>query len=170
MDLFPGGGEMILRMVLSILLGGLVGLEREWHGKPAGLRTHMLVCLGSATFTLVMLELFDEIAAAGAASARIDPLRLIQGLIGGIGFLGAGSIIRSGGSVEGLTTAGSLWLTGAIGLAVGGGHYPLAGAAVALALVVLVVAGRLDRALARRRPRQPEDGKRPDGGAGDPFA
>jgi putative Mg2+ transporter-C (MgtC) family protein len=129
--------EVLVRLPLAVLAGGLVGFEREWKQKAAGLRTHMIVCLGSATFTLVGARLYDDLRRAGAESTQMDPMRLIAGIIGGIGFLGAGSIIRARGSVRGLTTAGGLWLVGALGVAIGGGDLVTAACAAVLALVVL---------------------------------
>ncbi|MFO7654324.1 MAG: MgtC/SapB family protein [Candidatus Krumholzibacteriia bacterium] len=145
MDLIPDTGEIALRLALAIVLGGALGVEREIRGKVAGLKTHMMVALGSATFTLVALEIHAQLVIDDPSVTRVDPLRLLEGIIGGIGFLGAGSIIRSGGSVEGLTTAGSLWFTGAIGVSVGGGHYVIAGLAVGMGLVVLIGVRVLER-------------------------
>lgn len=149
--------EIVIRLALAIGLGGVLGLEREWRGKPAGLRTHMMVSLGAATFSLVSLDVYAKLlAASGSEATRLDPLRIIEGIIGGIGFLGAGSIIRSHGSVEGLTTAGSLWFIGAIGVAVGGGHYLIAGVAVGMGLVILQGVGYLERRFAARRAARGE--------------
>jgi putative Mg2+ transporter-C (MgtC) family protein len=133
--------DMVARLALAVLMGGVIGFEREWSHKPAGLRTHMMVCLGAATFTLVAEFLIPP----PGDPYRVDPTRLVQGVIGGIGFLGAGTIIQSRGSVHGLTTAGSLWFTGALGVAVGAGAYILAGSALVLALVVLTLVGLLGR-------------------------
>ena len=149
--------EVALRLGLAIVLGGALGYEREFHDKPAGLRTHMMVALGAATFTLIAMELFARVTAAPPGEvARIDPMRLLEGIIGGIGFLGAGSIIQARGSVEGLTTAGSLWFVGSVGVAIGGGYYVTAGLAVAAALLVLAGVGVLKRFLPRTH--LPEDG------------
>jgi putative Mg2+ transporter-C (MgtC) family protein len=143
-------GEIALRLAVAIGLGGVLGLEREWHGKPAGLRTHMMVSLGSASFTVVALEVYGELIAGGTDLVRPDPLRIIEGIIGGIGFLGAGSIIQSRGSVEGLTTAGSLWFVGSVGVAVGTGNYGIAAIAVVMGLVVLQVIGYVEKVFERR--------------------
>src|SRR5690349_6767845 len=99
-----------LSLLLSVVLGGLIGLERELHGHPAGLRTHILVCMGSALITLV------SVYSANLNGVRSDPTRISAQIVTGIGFLGAGAIIREGGSIRGLTTAASLWTTAAIGL------------------------------------------------------
>lgn len=141
MDIFPSTQEVLVRMVLAALVGGVLGFERQWHRKPAGLRTHMMVSLGAATFTLIALDLYTAAGTSDVAHARLDPLRLVQGLVGGLGFLGAGTIVHTRGSVEGLTTAASIWLTGAIGAACGGGHYVIAGTAMAIAMLVLVGVG-----------------------------
>lgn len=104
--------ELVLRLLLALGLGALVGLEREIHDRPAGLRTHILVCMGSAIFMIVSLNV------AGA-----DPARIAAGVVTGIGFLGAGTIFRSKTHIEGLTTAADLWVIAGIGLAVGLGFY-----------------------------------------------
>jgi len=144
--------EMVLRLSVAALLGGLLGFEREAKSKPAGLRTHMLVALGSACFSLAAFGLAEEArdgAALGATS--VDPTRVVQGIIGGIGFLGAGAIIRDRGAVRGLTTAGSIWLTGAVGIAAGAGNFLLAGLAVVLAMAILSVLGWLEQRVQGRR-------------------
>jgi len=143
-DLHPDRFEIVVRLCAAVLLGGALGFEREWRGKEAGLRTHMMVALGSAAFTLVATEMYARLVAESETVARVDLLRLVEGIVGGIGFLGAGSIIRSRGSVEGLTTAGSLWFVGSVGLAAGGGHLWIAVSATALALFVLVVVGYVE--------------------------
>lgn len=105
--------EMILRLILSTILGGLIGLEREASNRPAGLRTHILVSLGSTLLMLVSMYGFK-----GG-----DPARLAAQVVSGIGFLGAGTILREGNNIRGLTTAASLWVSGGIGLAIGNGYY-----------------------------------------------
>ncbi|MEP7027224.1 MAG: MgtC/SapB family protein [Candidatus Eisenbacteria bacterium] len=124
--------DPILKLLLSTLLGAVIGWERFVDHKPAGLRTHTLVCLGSTVFVVV-----GERALTGAAGNASDLTRVMQGVITGIGFLGAGSIIQSGGSVRGLTTAATVWLVAAIGLAVGVGDAAVAAAVTGIALVVL---------------------------------
>lgn len=109
-------GETVLKLVLSGLCGALIGWEREVEEKSAGLRTHMLVALGSCLFTILSLDLSSKTAMA-------DPSRVIQGLLMGIGFLAGGVIFREGPSVKGLTTAAGLWILGAVGLAIGMGRY-----------------------------------------------
>jgi putative Mg2+ transporter-C (MgtC) family protein len=144
-DTFLSNTEILVRMAIAVVAGGLLGLEREWRRKPAGLRTHIMVALGAAVFTVVSLELYERIVLDSPEVARVDPLRLIEGVIGGIGFLGAGSILQARGSIHGLTTAGNLWLCGAVGVACGGGHYLIAAYTVALGLFVLIVLGWTER-------------------------
>lgn len=118
--------EIMLRLALSVVFGGLIGLEREVVHKPAGVRTHMIVSLGSALFVLIALTAIPE---------GID--KIIAGVATGIGFLGAGTIFKSKNDVQGLTTAASVWTVAAVGLAVGLGYYLMTTIAVILVLVVL---------------------------------
>ena len=145
----PSALEMLLRAVLAVLGAGALGWERERYGKPAGLRTQMMVGLGAAVFTMVSLQVYLD-SLHGPASAHFDLLRTIAGIIGGIGFLGAGTIIQARGSVKGITTASTIWVVGAFGIACGLGYYFLAGVNLALALVILVAFGRLERHFLRR--------------------
>ena len=122
----------VTAMLLSTLFGTLVGLERQLGHKPAGLRTHVLVCLGSTLFVLLAPH-----AMRTFAMSQFDPTRIVHGVITGVGFLGAGSILRQEGYVAGLTTAASIWIVAAIGTAVGVHAYALAGIGTVLALIVL---------------------------------
>ncbi len=137
-------GEMVWRLVLAIAFGGLIGLERESHKRPAGFRTHILVCVGS---TLVMMISQYAFMAAGLpeGTAQYDPGRIAAQVVSGIGFLGAGTILREGATIKGLTTAASLWVVAGIGLAVGSGLYLAAAATTALVVMVLVVLDRFER-------------------------
>ena len=130
--------RIVLRLVIAALLGGLLGYERERHGKAAGVRTHMLVALGAALFVLVPKE-------AGVSGA--DLTRVIQGIVAGIGFLGAGAIIKGSAedSVKGLTTAAGIWLTAAIGIACGLGRESTAVLSALLAFVILALVPHLTR-------------------------
>jgi putative Mg2+ transporter-C (MgtC) family protein len=121
---------MMIRLLLSVLFGGAIGYVREIKKKAAGLRTHMLVCMGSAIFTLISIDM-----AKGSLSA--DPTRIAASVVTGIGFLGAGAIFQSGVSVRGLTTAASIWVCAAIGIAVGAGYYDIASFSTILALIVI---------------------------------
>jgi putative Mg2+ transporter-C (MgtC) family protein len=128
----------VIRLIAALALGAIIGWERERAQKPAGLRTHMLVALGAAVFILlgvgVLLEYQPELP-----GSRIDPTRVIEGVVTGIGFLGAGSIIQSRGSVQGLTTGASVWIAGAVGVACGLGAYWIAGLATLFALATLAL-------------------------------
>ncbi len=130
--------EILLRLLIALLFGGLVGLERSYHGRPAGFRTHTLVCLASALLMLVTVY-EGQWFAPGLARATLDPTRLAQGIMTGIGFLGAGVIMKEGLTVRGLTTAGSIWVTAAIGILVGIGFYFPAALAMVLVLGTLSV-------------------------------
>jgi putative Mg2+ transporter-C (MgtC) family protein len=127
--------EALLRLALAATLGGLIGFERELREREAGLRTHMLVAMGSALFTIVSAYGFHDFLAAGQSVVRADPTRIAAQIVTGIGFLGAGAIIRQGLSVRGLTTAATLWVVAAIGLAAGAGYY--SGAVITTALVLV---------------------------------
>jgi putative Mg2+ transporter-C (MgtC) family protein len=119
--------DAILKLILAVFLGGLIGIEREINHKPAGIRTHMLVCMGSCLFTLASL------------SFGSDPSRIAAGILTGIGFIGAGTIIAEGRDrVVGITTAASLWTTSAIGLLIGIDDYILATSAAVLVIVILL--------------------------------
>lgn len=131
-------GELLLRLVLTVVLCGAIGLEREARGQVAGLRTHILVGLGAALFTLVSAYGFDD-----APGSRPDPTRVAAQIVTGIGFLGAGTIIRQGLTVRGLTTAAALWIVAAIGMAAGAGYYLGAAATTAVVLVALIGFRRL---------------------------
>jgi putative Mg2+ transporter-C (MgtC) family protein len=135
-------GELLLRLFLSLLLCGLIGLERESRGQVAGLRTHILVGVGATLFTLVSAYGFED-----APGFEPDPTRVAAQIVSGIGFLGAGAIIRQGLTVRGLTTAAALWIVAAIGMAVGAGYYLGATVATGLILVSLVGFRRLRPAL-----------------------
>lgn len=113
--------EIFIRLLLSIILSGLIGFEREFTNKPAGFRTHILICIGSTTVMLCSIIMFEQYS----PYTTMDPARLGAQVISGIGFLGAGTIIREGFNVKGLTTAASTWAVGCIGLAVGSGYYEL---------------------------------------------
>ena len=131
--------DIVIRLLLAMLLGGLVGLEREAAGKAAGLRTHHLVCVGSALVMMTSIFLFETYK----GQAEVDPSRLAAQVISGIGFLGAGTIIQSGANVKGLTTAASLWAVATVGLAVGCGFIKAASLVTVIMLVGLFVIGKI---------------------------
>jgi len=123
---------MIIRMLVASVLSGFIGIEREAHDKAAGFRTHILVCVGSALFMITSILISQEYGYLG----EVDPSRIAAGVVTGVGFLGAGAVMRSGPSVHGLTTAASIWAVAAIGLAAGSGLY---GAATVTTVIVLIV-------------------------------
>ena len=121
-----GWAEILLRVVLAAVLGGAIGFERELREREAGLRTHMLVSVGAALFTLVSAYAWSDWHFSNARGIVFDPTRIAAQVVTGIGFLGAGAIIRQGLSVRGLTTAATLWVVAAIGMATGAGFYTAA--------------------------------------------
>ncbi|MFN2527000.1 MAG: MgtC/SapB family protein [Actinomycetota bacterium] len=138
---------MVLRLAVAALLGGLIGLEREFSDQPAGLRTHLLVALGAALFTLTGAYGLAVFAGGAEDAVRIDPTRVAAQIVTGIGFLGAGAIIQQGFSVRGLTTAAALWVTAAVGMAVAFGYMIGAVFTSVIAIVALYGLKRLERVL-----------------------
>jgi putative Mg2+ transporter-C (MgtC) family protein len=134
--------EVAVRLGLAVVLGGAIGMERQTVEKPAGFRTHILVCLGAALFTLLSTQ--------GFFGPNVDPSRVAANVVVGIGFLGAGTIWRTGTTVQGLTTAASLWTVAAIGMAVGIGFYFAAILGTGLVVVVLMLLKRLEVRMPRR--------------------
>lgn len=139
--------EFLLRLLLSVLFGGAIGYFREITKKAAGLRTHTLVALGSATFTIVSIMMAQQLGGA-------DPTRIASNIVTGIGFIGAGTIFVAGGSVKGLTTAASIWVCAAIGMAVGAGLYEISFAATILALVVIQLLQVVEQKFLRASQRE----------------
>ncbi len=137
--------HIVIRLALALLLGGLIGLEREQSNHAAGFRTHILVCLGSALIMLLSIYGFNDFV--NEPSVRIDPARLAAQVISGIGFLGAGTILRTGLSITGLTTAASLWVVAGIGLAVGAGFYFPAILSTVLVIISLFILNKLEKKL-----------------------
>jgi putative Mg2+ transporter-C (MgtC) family protein len=132
-----GWDDNLARLSLAAVLGGAIGFERELRDREAGLRTHLLVCLGSALFTIVSAYGFREFLTSGDQVIRADPTRIAAQIVTGIGFLGAGAIIRQGLSVRGLTTAATLWVSAAIGIAAGAGYYSGAVLGTVVTLIAL---------------------------------
>jgi len=131
--------ELLLRLIASMGFGALVGLEREITGKPAGLRTHMLVCMGACLFTIASFYMAPQ-------TENLDYSRIAAGIVTGIGFIGAGSIIATRGRISGVTTAASLWIVAGIGLMVGMGNYVLSLIASILSFLILRI-GKVEREL-----------------------
>jgi putative Mg2+ transporter-C (MgtC) family protein len=152
--------ELLWRFGLAAAFGALLGLDREARGKAAGIRTHMLVALSSAMTMLIALELMEELSLQGKSP---DPTRAIQGLAQAIGFLCAGVIFVARGNVHGLTTAASLWMTSAVGIAAGAGMTQIAAVGVGFALVILTVILVAQKALGLKEPQEEVDdaGARP---------
>jgi putative Mg2+ transporter-C (MgtC) family protein len=142
-ELLVGPWQILLRLIVATVIGTVLGLNREIHGKPAGMRTHALVALGAALITLTSLELVTTGKQVDSAAV----LRTIQGLMAGIGFLGGGVILRddSHQSVHGLTTAASVWVVASLGIACGAGQWLTALMALALTLTVLIFLGRIEK-------------------------
>lgn len=141
--------DIAFRLIAAAFLGAAIGLEREVHGHQAGVRTHMLVSLGSAIFTVLSIYGFQGVSGAGS----YDPTRISAQIVTGIGFLGAGAIVKFGTNVRGLTTAASLWVVASVGLAAGAGAYFVAAVGAALALVSLWPVHRLISKLELSRGR-----------------
>lgn len=148
--------DMVVRLLFATLIGATIGWERELQRKPAGLRTHTLVALGSATFMLISLDMHFDLGTDRTAPS-LDPNRVLQGVVGGIGFLGAGSILQARGHVSGLTTAASVWMTGALGAGAGLGSFALVGIATVIGFVVLSVLQKLEARIARARGPEDDD-------------
>lgn len=128
--------EMLVRLTAALVSGALIGYERSFHGRPAGLRTHVLVCLASSLLMLVTVFEMHWVR-TGPGEIRLDPTRMAQGIMTGIGFLGAGVVVKEGLNVRGLTTAASIWITAAIGILAGVGLYMPMIVAVLMTLAVL---------------------------------
>lgn len=146
-DMFPesriGYAVIFARFVGAILLGGIIGFEREAKNRPAGLKTHILVALAAAVFAIISVE---SIHTAGMDSDKFrpDPLRVVEAVTAGVAFLAAGTIVLSRGEIQGITTGASLWLAGAIGLCLGFGHWVIGFAAVTAGIVVLFFVGFME--------------------------
>jgi putative Mg2+ transporter-C (MgtC) family protein len=142
--------EMVLRLVVALLAGAMIGYERSYHGRPAGFRTHTLVCTASSLLMLITVYEAHWVVRTAMDSVRLDPTRMAQGIMTGIGFLGAGVIIKEGHFVRGLTTAASIWITAAIGIMAGVGFY------FPLAISVILTLGTLSlfRLIETRMPTQ----------------
>lgn len=143
LDSIQSDSPYILRLVAAMVLGGLVGLERQRRGRSAGLRTNILVCLGSAGVVVAFQKLSRDLGLDAESVVRFDPARAAAGVITGIGFLGAGTIVKSKDFVRGLTTAASIWVVSAVGVTVGLGHFTVATTLTALVLVTLYALHRL---------------------------
>lgn len=158
--------EAVLRVLMAVVVGSLIGLDRELRRKPAGLRTHILISLAAALFTLITFELHEQFAGEGGTRTA-DPVRIIEAVTAGVAFLAAGAIIQSRGSVHGLTTGANMWLAGALGVACGAGYYFIATIGTVFALIVLVVLAKLEARFNSKSPDDDAGGAPPGGGRGD---
>lgn len=143
-----------ISIILAVVFGAAIGMERELSGKAAGLRTNVLICLGAAVFTLISKEM--------AATTGLSTTRIAAQIVTGVGFLGAGAIIQDRGGILGLTTAATIWLVSSIGMACGAGFYILAALSTLIAIIVLIGLGKLEKPLERygkksKRKSQPDE-------------
>jgi putative Mg2+ transporter-C (MgtC) family protein len=137
--------QVLIKLGLSILLGGAIGLEREFGRKPAGLRTNILICLGST-----MMMSLSGLMLGGKSAELFDPLRVAAGVITGMGFIGAGTVIRASGHIYGLTTASTVWAVTGLGLVIGAGYYGIAVLFAAVVVVTLIVFRKIEQILPRK--------------------
>jgi len=137
---------IVFRLVLAAVLSGIIGFEREFHGRAAGFRTHILLCIGSTLVMLTSIHIFEMYY----GKVPLDPARIAAGVVTGIGFLGAGAIVHFKSSIRGLTTAASLWVVAGIGLAVGSGLYFASILTTILTMIALLLFGRMEHAMIRK--------------------
>ena len=149
------GHIIAIRLIIAAALGGLIGFEREVYTAEAGLRTHILVAVAAALFTILAFEIFHTIQ--GASQTNPDPIRAVEAVTAGIAFLGAGAIFRSGAGVQGLTTGAGMWLAGAVGVATALGHYLVAAGAALLAVLVMAALRALSHRIIRGGPDRHQD-------------
>ena len=151
--------EVSLRLFIAALFGGIVGFDRERRDKPAGLRTHMLISLAAAVFTVIALELHAQLMREHE-HGNSDPIRIIEAVTSGVAFLAAGAIIQGRGGVQGITTGANMWLAGALGVACGAGYYILALVGAVLAVVILTLLGAVEARIdASTKTRSIDDGQ-----------
>lgn len=143
------------RLAMAALLGAVIGFEREIKNHPAGLRTHMLVAVAAAAFTIVTFEIYHEMVDLGATTmGRLDPIRVIEAVTAGVAFLAAGAIIRSGPKdIKGLTTGAGMWTSGAIGVAAGAGFFSIAILVTFLVLLITILLGVVEKQFLKRESR-----------------
>jgi len=147
---FSADMEMVIKLLLASLFGGIIGLEREVHGRPAGFRTHLLVSLGSCLFVVTSIEFYKIFGNfSGNGPVGVDPGRVAAQVVTGIGFLGAGAILREKASIRGLTTAACLWVASAIGIACGIGLFGIALVVTTIALVSLMLLKRVEKMITK---------------------
>jgi putative Mg2+ transporter-C (MgtC) family protein len=153
---FTAFSVMVARLLLATVFGAAIGFEREWRARPAGLRTHILICLAAATFGILTIEIMHAPMFASDA-ARFDPIRVVEAVTAGVAFLAAGVVIFTRGEVHGLTTGAGMWLAGAIGIACGLGFWQIGLFATLLAIIVLGMLYRFARRLdPKEKPNRTE--------------
>ncbi|MDB5551659.1 MAG: MgtC/SapB family transporter protein [Rhizobium sp.] len=166
-DMFPasriGYPVIFARFVGAILLGGIIGFEREAKNRPAGLKTHIMVALAAAVFSIISIEAIHT-AALASDNFKPDPLRVIEAVTAGVAFLAAGTIVLSRGEIHGITTGASLWLAGAIGLCLGFGHWIIGFAAVVAGIAILFAVGKMEDMLDMTGSMPVDDDTPPKGG------
>ncbi len=140
---------LVIKIILSIICGGLIGLERGYNKRPAGLRTHILVCVGSMTVMHLSQQMFEYYATN--YNYLIDPTRMAAQVVSGMGFIGAGTILKHGTSIRGITTAASIWCVAILGLCVGAGYYETAILVTAILSIILIAFNNFERYVRRRR-------------------
>ncbi|RUT34939.1 MgtC/SapB family protein [Arsenicitalea aurantiaca] len=143
---------ILIRLAIAAVLGGIIGFERERVRGAAGLRTHILISVGAALFTILTFEIFHTIG----TDAQADPIRAVEAVTAGIAFLGAGAIFQARGSVHGITTGAGMWLAGAVGVATALGHYTISAAVAIFAVLVLAALRAFAHHVIRADPRNPE--------------
>ena len=146
------------RLLFAALLGALIGFEREWKARPAGLRTHILICVAAATFGILTVEISHSTAFTGR-EMTVDPVRAVEAVTAGVAFLAAGSILFTRGEVQGLTTGAGMWLAGAVGLSCGFGLWQIAGLGTFLILVVMGLLHTVEVRLGIAADKKAHDGK-----------
>jgi putative Mg2+ transporter-C (MgtC) family protein len=153
--------DAAIRVVVALLVGAFIGIEREWRNKPAGLRTYALVCEGSALFMIGAILLYDDVHAAGGTTA--DPSRIGSTVVQGIGFLAGGVIFTAGAKVHGLTTAAGIWVTAALGILIGAGFYEVALVGAGLTIITLSLFRVVERYIPSATTFE-QGGEEPSGG------
>jgi len=152
-----------MRLLVAAFFGGMIGIEREWRQRSAGLRTHMLTSLAAAVFTVLTIEILHADMLANEA-ARADPVRVIEAVTAGVAFLAAGAIIQGRGQVRGLTTGAGMWLAGALGVAAGLGYFLIGFLAAVFGLIIIAVLGRIEKAVEKEGSnKEAKDGQAKDG-------
>lgn len=154
----PATLDYVVRLLVATLLGAVVGFEREATDRPAGLRTHMLIAMAAALFTVLTIELHEDFNRLDP-DISADPLRIIEAVTSGVAFLAAGAIIQGRGKVQGLTTGAGMWLAGATGVACGSRQYGLAVAATVLAMIILALLRPLEKKMRKKTSGAPADEK-----------